>query len=86
MRAFKPPKCPYCKKTLDEVFENDYRTYVFDAVSGTYRDHDWKGELEMFCPNCSAKLYDIFPDGVCNYTSKIEKTRKLTQKGSGKKS
>ena len=64
-----PPKCPYCKKQLDEVFENDYETYVFDPESGTYKHHDWKGCLEMFCPYCDTKLYDVFEDGVCNYVS-----------------
>ena len=67
-----PPTCPYCKEQLVEVFENEYNTYVFDSASGTYRKHEWKGEIEMFCPYCNAKLYDVFPDGVCNYVSKIE--------------
>jgi len=62
-----PPKCPYCKKRLVEVFENEYNTYVFDSVSGTYKEHEWKGEIEIFCPYCNAKLYEAFPDGVCNY-------------------
>jgi uncharacterized protein with PIN domain len=62
-----PPKCPYCKKRLVEVFENEYNTYVFDPLLGTYKKHDWKGEIEISCPYCNAKLYDVFPDGVCNY-------------------
>jgi len=60
-----PPKCPYCKKRLIEVFENDYTTYVFDPESGTYDGSD--GYIEMFCPYCNAKLYDVFEHGVCNY-------------------
>jgi hypothetical protein len=52
---------------LVEVLENDYRTYVFDPASATYREHGWKGEIEISCPYCDAKLYDVFPDGVCNY-------------------
>jgi hypothetical protein len=52
---------------LVEVLENDYRTYVFDSASATYREHGWKGEIEISCPYCDAKLYDVFPDGVCNY-------------------
>ena len=64
-----PPKCPNCKKRLYEVLENDYNTYVFDVESGTYKHHDWKGYLEMFCPYCDAKLFDVFEDGVCNYVS-----------------
>jgi len=65
-----PPKCPSCEQRLVEVFENEYNTYIFDPSSGTYREHQWKGEIEMFCPYCNAKLYDVFPDGVCNYVSK----------------
>ena len=63
-----PPKCPYCKKLLLKVFESDYTTYVFDPESGRYDGSG--GYLEMFCPNCDAKLYDVFPNGVCNYVSK----------------
>lgn len=62
-----PPKCPHCKKRLVEVFENEYNTYVFDPASAIYKTHRWKGEIEIFCPYCDAELYDVFPDGVCNY-------------------
>ena len=65
-----PPKCPGCGQRLVEVFENEYNTYVFDLSSGAYREHEWKGEMEILCPNCDAKLFDVFPDGVCNYVSK----------------
>jgi len=66
-----PPKCPSCEQRLVEVFENEYDTYIFDPVSGTYREHQWKGEIEIFCPYCNAKLSDVFPDGACNYVSKM---------------
>jgi hypothetical protein len=66
----KPPKCPFCKKRLVEVLENDYSTFVFDPASGTYKQHESKGEIEMFCPYCDAELYGVFPDGVCNYVQK----------------
>jgi uncharacterized protein with PIN domain len=69
MKKF-PPKCPSCEQRLVEVFENEYNTYVFDPFSGTYKKHEWKGEIEMFCPYCNAELYDVFRDGVCNYVSK----------------
>jgi len=69
-----PPKCSGCGQRLVEVFENEYNTYVFDPVSGTYRQHEWKGEIEMFCPNCNIKLHDVFPDGLCNYISKYNKS------------
>jgi hypothetical protein len=65
-----PPKCPYCKKRLVEVFENEYKTYIFDPVSAIYKAHEWKGEAKIFCPYCDAELYDVFPDGVCNYLPK----------------
>jgi sarcosine oxidase delta subunit len=64
------PKCPYCRKRLAEVFENEYNTYIFDPASAMYRKHEWKGEIEIFCPYCDAELYDVFPDGVCNYVSR----------------
>ena len=62
-----PPRCPSCNELLEKVLENDYKTYVFDPESGTYNDSD--GYLEMFCPNCDARLYDVFEEGVCNYVS-----------------
>jgi len=68
-RIFEPPRCPACGKLLEEVFENEYNTYIFDSVSATYKKHEWKGEIEIFCPYCNAKLYDVFPNGVCNYVS-----------------
>jgi uncharacterized protein with PIN domain len=67
------PKCPYCKKRLAEVLENDYKTYVFDPALGAYRVHELKGEIEIFCPYCDAELYAVFPDGVCNYVPKKKK-------------
>jgi len=70
-----PPKCPSCEEPLFEVFENEYNTYVFDPASGTYKEHDLKGDMEIRCPNCNAKLWDIFPDGVCNYVSGDEQKR-----------
>ncbi len=77
MRNKIPPRCPYCRNRLAEVFENDYRTWVFEPISGTYKEHEFKGELVMFCPHCDAKLYDVFPDGVCNY---VPKSRRQTPK------
>ena len=72
-----PPKCPCCEESLFEVFENEYNTYVFDSASGTHEEHDWKGDMEIRCSNCNAKLWDIFPKGVCNYVSKNNKEKKL---------
>jgi len=62
-----PPKCPCCKKRRVEVFENEYDTWVSDPASATYKTHEWKGEIEIFCPYCNAELYDAFPYGVCNH-------------------
>ncbi|MCW4044157.1 MAG: hypothetical protein NWE94_01400 [Candidatus Bathyarchaeota archaeon] len=74
-----PPICLCCRQPLVEVLENDYTTYVFDSVSGTYKCDEFKGYLEMFCPNCGADLYDVFPDGACNYSSKRKIKRISTQ-------
>jgi hypothetical protein len=72
-----PPKCPCCEEILFEVFENEYSTYVFDSASGTYKEPDWKGDMEIHRPNCSAKLWDTFPEGVCNYVTKNRKAKNL---------
>jgi DNA-directed RNA polymerase subunit RPC12/RpoP len=61
----KPPRCPHCKERIIKVLEYDHVIYVFDPVSGTYKADD--GDLEINCYYCDAKLYDAFPDGVCNY-------------------
>lgn len=68
-----PPRCPYCKKQLGKVHEDSHSTYVFDPDSGNYKFDD--GELEPYCPNCDAQLYDIFPDGACNYAAKRKKQK-----------
>lgn len=62
------PRCPYCKERLEKVHEDAHSTYVFDSASGTYKFDD--GESEPYCPHCDAELYDVFPDGVCNYVKK----------------
>jgi len=46
-----PPKCPYCNKFLTKVLENDYRIYVFEPKSGTYKEDDVAGYIKMYCPN-----------------------------------
>jgi DNA-directed RNA polymerase subunit RPC12/RpoP len=65
-----PPRCPSCKTRLVEVFENEYNTYVFDPTSGAYKMHETKGDIDIRCPNCDIKLFDVFPEGVCNCVSK----------------
>jgi phage FluMu protein Com len=70
-----PPKCPCCEELLFEVFENEYNTYVFDSASGAYKKHDVKGDMEIRCPNCNTKLWDIFPEGVCDYVPRDKKSR-----------
>jgi len=62
----KPPRCPFCEKPLEVVWETDYESYVFNPKLGTYELSE-NGELEVSCPNCNANLRDVFPDGVCNY-------------------
>jgi len=68
-----PPRCPYCKKRLKKVRENGNSLYIFDSAEGTYKLND--GELEPYCPDCDAELFDIFPDGVCNYVSRKVRKR-----------
>ena len=63
-----PPRCPYCKERLVKVLEYGNSIYVFEPTSGTYKVDD--GELEVRCFYCDAKLYDVFPDGACNFVSK----------------
>lgn len=62
--TFEPPRCPECGANLFRVAENTYETYTFDYEKGLYVSD---GESESKCLNCDAKLYDVFPDGVCNY-------------------
>lgn len=61
-----PPKCSDCGVKLFRVFETVYATYRWDHKKGTYKED---GVLEMKCPECGADLYDVFPDGVCNFKS-----------------
>ncbi len=64
-QKFNPPKCSACEKPLWVVYEHEYWSYGFDERTGTY-----KGNLdvvEIRCPDCNAKLYDVFPEGACNY-------------------
>jgi len=68
-----PPRCPYCKERLTKVLEYDHSIYVFEPNSGTYKADD--GELEVHCFYCDANLYDVFPDGACNYESKKKKQK-----------
>lgn len=70
-QKFEPPKCPGCRRPLLDVYENEYWTYWFDEETGTY-----KGglvDLDMLCPDCHMPLRDQFPEGVCNFQSKMPK-------------
>ncbi|MBW2968810.1 hypothetical protein KY314_01695 [Candidatus Woesearchaeota archaeon] len=67
MPKHKIPNCPNCGKKLNKVFENEYLTYAFNPETGKYKSEEEKGYLEMTCPYCEVKLFDIFPNGVCNY-------------------
>jgi len=64
MMDMRPPKCPKCGAELHEVVEETRSVYVFKE--GRYVAVE--GEAEMHCPECGEDLYDLFPDGVCNYT------------------
>jgi uncharacterized protein with PIN domain len=64
-KSYSPPKCPYCKTELLRVFETNRLIYEFSQSQGRYLEVH--GEAEMRCPVCNADLYDVFPDGVCNF-------------------
>ncbi|MEM0096169.1 MAG: hypothetical protein QW660_05990 [Candidatus Bathyarchaeia archaeon] len=65
--TFEPPKCPYCGANLFRVVERNRIVYAFKPEEGRFIEVD--GEAEMECPECHADLYDLFPDGVCNFVS-----------------
>jgi len=63
--TYGPPKCPECGANLFRVAEDIFETYKWNAEKGVYEEKD--GEAEMTCTECGADLYDVFPEGVCNY-------------------
>jgi len=63
--TYEPPRCPYCGANLFRVLEANYLTYEFQTTTGRYKEVD--SEAEAKCPKCQANLYDVFPDGVCNF-------------------
>ena len=65
----KPPRRPYCKERLVKVRENNYSTKFLTL----YQERKFgDGIIEMYCRNCAARLYDVFPDGVCTYVRREE--------------
>jgi len=65
---YEPPRCPNCGSNLFFVDVDTYRSYIYDPKKGTYGDETEK--TEIMCPDCSADLSDLFPKGVCNYSTK----------------
>jgi len=65
---YKPPKCSGCGEELNTVYENVYETYTFNSERGTYSGEAVDAEIR--CPHCNCKLWDIFPEGPCNYKAK----------------
>lgn len=65
--TYEPPKCPACGANLFRVAEDTHETYKFNPNTGSY---EADGESEIKCLECRADLYEVFPDGVCNYTTK----------------
>lgn len=59
------PRCPNCGTELYKVVEENRVVYVFNEEEGRYVEDD--GEAKMYCPECGEDLYDLFPDGVCNW-------------------
>ena len=64
----KAPKCPYCGRELNTVIENVHLTYKWLPKEKFYAEERLVGQLLNLCPYCEEELYDLFPDGVCNYT------------------
>jgi hypothetical protein len=62
-----PPRCGYCGEILGVVWENEYWTYSLNKNTG-FSDGDLV-DIEIRCPNCDRVLKDVFPEGVCNYSS-----------------
>jgi len=62
----KLPKCWYCGKSAELVYENEYWTYWFDEKTGKYERE--LCDIEIRCPHCGVKLSKEFPDGVCSFT------------------
>lgn len=65
---FEPPKCQICKNALWDVYENEYWTYFFDEKTGTY--HGELVDIDILCPDCNTRLWDVFPEGACNYRAR----------------
>ena len=65
--TYEPPRCPECGANLFLVPETTYETYKWDAEKGVYKADGWS---ETKCRDCGSKLYDVFPDGVCNYRAR----------------
>jgi hypothetical protein len=73
-KTYDPPRCPCCGADLLRVLETNYLIYEFDQAKGKYGEIH--GEVEMKCPECQADLYNVFPynvfpDGVCNFSVEI---------------
>jgi DNA-directed RNA polymerase subunit RPC12/RpoP len=60
------PRCHRCGKPAEAVYQNEYWTYSYNEDTGKYDSS--LVDMEIRCPFCNAKLWDEFPDGVCNYS------------------
>jgi hypothetical protein len=67
--VFQVPTCPDCGEPLNRVEINETLTGIFNPKTGKYRED---GELETKCMQCSADLYEVFPDGPCNFSAEEE--------------
>ena len=78
----KPPKCPNCGKELTNVIEDVSQVIYNWNPENFYIEKEYSGKLTNLCPFCNADLYDLFPDGVCNYFQRGElrlRNKKLLQ-------
>jgi len=57
-----PPKCPSCGKGLWTVGVRKMSLLMFDREKNGYITDD--SQLEVFCPECDADVYDVLPEAV----------------------
>jgi len=65
---YEPPRCPNCGSNLFRVNVDTYECYTYVSEKGTYKETT--PDVDISCPDCSADLSDLFPNGVCNYSTK----------------
>jgi predicted nucleic-acid-binding Zn-ribbon protein len=72
-KKYKVPECPKCRAKLYEVYEVFYTRAIFDNETGEYEFDEYDDKPVIECPKCKNNLNKIFPDGLSNFKSKVEK-------------